>query len=299
MATDPTSLVEGDDTSTDTAATDAEVDIQAEEEVQYDDEGNPIDPDEEIDLDDDLRIRVPKSKAEKAREAFLRQADYTRKTQELAEQRRSFDAERNAVLGATNMELEAFATVRGLQGMIAQYQGRNFAAELAQANANYDDDTARAIQAQHMHFQQLERALQGAAGQLSAARGQRLSMEQQETARRIEEGRATLSREIGWNDDLKAKLESYALGAGLSRDDLSDLEASPAAAKILHAAFQWHQHSQKTQAANKHLAAQTTQPAAKAGGSSSPIPSNKLDDRLSKDEWYRRREKQVQANNAR
>jgi len=135
--------------------------------------------------------------------------------------------------------------------------------------------------------------------QLAFLHQQRQAAAKQETDSRIGEGRTVLEREIGWNDTLKASLTDYALGMGLSRDDLSDLEANPAAAKILHEAWKGSKTSRNTAAANKHLAAQAVQPAAKAGGGNTPIPTNKLDDRLSAKEWMRRREKQLEAKNRR
>lgn len=301
METDATNLVEGGDTSIeDTAATDAGVEQleEGESEQQFDDDGNPIESepeeDEEVDLDD-IKLKVPKSAAQRLKElkeGNLRQADYTRKTQELAERGRAFDAERAQYVQASNAEIEAFAVVRSLQSQLASYANRNFAAELAQANANYDDEAARAIQAQHMHAQQLREALQGSMGQLTAARQQRLSMEQQATAKLIEEGRATLAREIGWNDELKAKLTDFALSKGLSRDDLSDLEANPAAAKILRDAYQWQEHSRKATAANRHVQAQQAQPAAKVTTTTTPAAS-KPEDRDSIGTWMEKRNKQV------
>lgn len=299
METDATNPVGGEDTAAE-ATLETEAGVEAEgqtDEPQYDDDGNLIEPepeDEEVEFDEDLKLKVPKTHAQKVREALLRQADYTRKTQAHAENVRAFETERAQYVQASNAEIEAFAVVRSLQAQLASYQNRNFAAELAQANANYDDEAARAIQAQHIHSQQLRDALQGAMGQLGAARNQRLSMEQQETARRIEQGREILAREIGWNDELKAKLTDYALSKGLSRDDLSDLEANPAAAKILRDAFQWQEHSRKATAANRHVQAQQAQPAAKVS-TATPPASSRPEDRDSIGTWMEKRNKQVRS----
>ena len=286
-----TNPVEVEDTSADTLAEDQEVAAEeTEQEPELDEDGNPIDTDEEIDLDD-LKLKVPKDQAQKVREAMLRQADYTRKTQELAESRRAFDTERAQIYQSTQAELNAFAETQNIGRQLAAYQQTNW-----QAWAQEDPFAA---QEHFMHFQTLKDAHQGAMNQLAFLHQQRQAAAKQETDSRIGEGRQVLEREIGWNDTLKASLTDYALGMGLSRDDLSDLEANPAAAKILHEAWKGSQTSQKTAAANKHLAAQAVQPAAKAGGGNTPIPTNKLDDRLSAKEWMRRREKQVEAKSRR
>jgi len=286
-----TNPVEVEDTSADTLAEDQEVAAEeTEQEPELDEDGNPIDTDEEIDLDD-LKLKVPKDQAQKVREAMLRQADYTRKTQELAESRRAFDTERAQIYQSTQAELNAFAETQNIGRQLAAYQQTNW-----QAWAQEDPFAA---QEHFMHFQTLKDAHQGAMNQLAFLHQQRQAAAKQETDNRIGEGRTVLEREIGWNDTLKASLTDYALGMGLSRDDLSDLEANPAAAKILHEAWKGSQTSRKTAAANKHLAAQAVQPAAKAGGGNTPIPTNKLDDRLSAKEWMRRREKQVEAKSRR
>ena len=286
-----TNPVEAEDTDETTLAEDAEVEqTEAEQEPELDEDGNPIDTDEEIDLDD-LKLKVPKDQAQKVREAMLRQADYTRKTQELAESRRAFDTERAQIYQSTQAELNAFAETQNIGRQLAAYQQTNW-----QAWAQEDPFAA---QEHFMHFQTLKDAHQGAMNQLAFLHQQRQAAAKQETDNRIGEGRTVLEREIGWNDTLKASLTDYALGMGLSRDDLSDLEANPAAAKILHEAWKGSQTSRKTAAANKHLAAQAVQPAAKAGGGNTPIPTNKLDDRLSAKEWMRRREKQVEAKSRR
>jgi hypothetical protein len=60
---------------------------------------------------------------------------------------------------------------------------------------------------------------------------------------------------------------------------------------VLHDAFQYRQLSKKTQAAQGHVTAQKVEPAAKVTRASAPVQG--LDDRLSIDEWTRRREAQV------
>jgi len=286
-----TNPVEVEDTVETTLPEDAEVAAEeTEQEPELDEDGNPIDTDEEIDLDD-LKLKVPKDQAQKVREAMLRQADYTRKTQELAESRRAFDTERAQIYQSTQAELNAFAETQNIGRQLAAYQQTNW-----QAWAQEDPFAA---QEHFMHFQTLKDAHQGAMNQLAFLHQQRQAAAKQETDSRIGEGRQVLEREIGWNDTLKASLTDYALGMGLSRDDLSDLEANPAAAKILHEAWKGSKTSRNTAAANKHLAAQAVQPAAKAGGGNTPIPTNKLDDRLSAKEWMRRREKQLEAKNRR
>lgn len=271
MATDPTNLVEGSDTSVeDTAGLDDGVDTEGEAsgEPQFDDDGNPIeepDEDEEIELDDELKVKVPKSKAQKAREHLLRQADYTRKTQEVAELRKALEADRNNLQQASDAELGAAAQATSIAQQLAAYQRVDW-------NAWNDNDPFEAQKA-FMNFQQLKDAQQQALGQLQYLRNQRVSAAQQESARRIEEGKRTLSKDIPeWNDDHKAKLIGFAAEFGFSREELDDLEADPRVARVLHAAFTG---SQAKRAATKlaNLAqGQRIQPAKTLKGTSGATP---------------------------
>src|SRR5688572_10024557 len=120
-----TNPVEGGDTSVeDTEAQQQEVE-QQEEEIELDEEGNPIAreaEDEEIELDD-LKLKVPKDQAQKVREALLRQADYTRKTQEVAKAREALEAERSSIHQASQAEIGALAQVSAIDQRLAQFQG--------------------------------------------------------------------------------------------------------------------------------------------------------------------------------
>lgn len=296
MSTDATNPVGGEGTVEETTLEpEAEVEtLEVEgDELELDEDGNPIEPeDEEIDLDD-LKLKVPKDQAQKVREAMLRQADYTRKTQDLAEARKAFDTERQNITQATQEELGAFAQATNLAQRLAAYHKVDWNAWTQQAQANFDYDEQAKIQAAWMDFQQLKDQHEQALGRLQHFQNQRVSAAQQETAKRVEEGRADLVKNDGWTEELKAKLTDYALSRGLSRDDLGDLEATPAAARILMDAFEGHQARQKQKAANRHVQAQQAQPAATVSAKRAP-PSG-LDDRLSTEEWVRRRNKQVQA----
>ena len=284
MDTDTTSPVDGEDTVDETTL-DTEAEVEAQE-PELDEDGNEIEPDEdeELELDDDLKLKVPKSQAQKVREALLRQADYTKKTQELADRRKAFEAEQNQLASATQAELNTYAVAQSVAAQLQQYQNVDWKA--------WSESDPFEAQTAFMQFQQLKDAHAQAMGQLQQLRGQRLSHAQQETAKRIEQGRQELAKHIpGWNDDLRAKLIGYAAEQGFSQDELSDLEADPRVARVLHAAFEGSQAKRKATAANKHLQAQQVQPAASVGAKA--IPPRGLSDKLPTDEWIRRRNEQL------
>jgi hypothetical protein len=187
---DTTNLVEGTDTAEATAASDTGVEAQ-EIEPQYDDDGNlieAVDEDEEIDLDDDLKLKVSKAAAAKLKElkeGNLRQADYTRKTQEIAELKRATGETLQQLHNMNAQEFGARSALMSIDSQLAKYQGVNFAAALAEANRNFDEDAKANINAAFMEYQQLGQARQNALNQIGQAQHARQSFEQQETAKLI------------------------------------------------------------------------------------------------------------------
>lgn len=285
-----TSPAEDGDTEESTATETQEVETEGQEtEPQFDDDGNPIeepDEDEEVELDADLKLKVPKETAarlKELKEGNLRQADYTKKTQEVAELRKAVTAEKEQFQQTTEAELQAFVAAQSVAAQIQQFEKIDWDAWEAQ-------DPFEA-QRGYRQYQTALRQHQQAMGQHAYLRNERLSKAQAETQKRQEEGRTALAKEIGWNEDLKARLVDFAAGFGFSRDELSDLEEDPRAAKILHAAFEGAEAKRKSQAAQRHVQAQQVTPAATVKPRSAP-PAG-LDDRLSAEEWARRRNEQL------
>jgi hypothetical protein len=305
-----TSPVEGEDNAAATLPEGTEVETQAQAEDQlFDEYGNPIEgepEDEEIEIDPELKLKVPKDQAQKLRDAILRQADYTRKTQEVAELRRSVEAEAFQARQMDDQEISAKAQLNAISQRYNHLQSINFAAEsnringlIAQAANNYDDDAQNhwrgelaGLDTLFKEFTQLGPQHQNLSNALARHQQQRTLAEQQKVAKLIEQGRAELSKAIPeWNDTLKAKLVDHAVKNGIDADELSDIEANPAAARILHDAFLWRSQATQQKKVADIAAVQAVKPAAKVGGGSPP--PGKLDDRLSAEEWTRRRNEQV------
>ena len=214
---------------------------------------------------------------------LLMQADYTRKTQELAEARRAIKVERIESQQASEAEVAATANLSLIDRQIGQYMKVDW-------NAWHDSDPFEAQKA-FAQFQLLKDARAQTQEYLGSAREERTFREQQDTARRLEEGAAELARDIkDWSPETAAKLLDFGQRHyGFSREDLDGID-DPRVVKVLHAAFHWEEHQKKHRQAQSHAAAQTTRPAAKVGGAS---PKPGLDDRLSAEEWLRRRNEQV------
>ena len=138
--------------------------------------------------------------------AFLRQADYTRKTQELAAHRRALDAERQALAEHAQAAGQASADqvqLAALDHQLAQFHGldwRGFAAQDPQGT-----------QALWGRFQAMSQARDGLAQALShhAAHGQ-LRAAREATERMAEAGRILQKDIEGWSPEVAGKLVNYA-----------------------------------------------------------------------------------------
>jgi hypothetical protein len=287
---EPTNPAEGD-------VPEAEVETDVQTEPQLDEYGNPIEDDpepeeEEDELDiDGFKVKLPKSAAEKLNAERLMQADYTRKTQELAEQRKAFDAERQTVQQADAQELEARAQLVNINQQLDVYQRTNWQA--------WTQDDPYAAQMAFQQFQLLKDAHQQTMGFLNYKAQERQSKQQQAVhaerqaiAKLLEEGTPELKKEIpDWSPVKAAKLKGdMAQRFGIPREDLEEV-ADPKLFMVMNAAVQWMEHQAKTTKAQSIQKQQQVQPAAKATRSSAP-PAG-LDDRLSIDEWNKRREAQL------
>jgi len=277
-----TNPVEGEDNAAATLPDTQEVEAQAVDNEQAHDDGAPADPqDDSEEIEHEGRkYLVPRA----LKPLLLMQADYTRKTQEVAEQRRAVQAERQALHQTSQAELDAYAHATTLAGQLAQYEQVDWRA--------WHESDPFAASAATSEYNMLDRAHKQALGQLSQLGGQRNFQAQQETARRMEEGRIALAKDVpGWSDDLKARLIGFAAGYGFSRDELDDLEADPRVARVLHAAFRTSAAAETARKVHNTLTAQQVQPAASVRARGAP-PAG-LDDRLSADEWMRRRNAQT------
>lgn len=216
--------------------------------------------------------------------AFMMQADYTRKTQEVAELRKAIEAERDAIRTAGEEEIGAQAQLLAIDEQIARF-----------AKVDWDSwENSAPLEAQKgwRQYQQLQQARGAAAGRLAGLAQQRGIEQQRETARLIEQGREELRRDIeGWSDSLAGELlDTGVKRYGFDRGEIEEF-TDPRMVKVLHDAHRFHLLEGQRRQAQAMQAAQGVRPAARVGSGSAP-PSG-LDDRLSAEEWTRRRNKQV------
>lgn len=281
----PTNSVDGGDTSADIATTDTGVDTSVDtletteagdaetgtDEPQYDDDGLLIEdkPDvatadaigsEEVEFEG-VKYKVPAP----LKDALLRQADYTKKTQELAEERKAIKAEREAVQQASAEEMSARANLTLIDQQIAQFHKVDW-------NAYNDQDPFEAQKA-FQQFTLLKDARSQTANYISHVQQERTLKEQQETAKRLEEGAAELKRDIkDWSPATAAKLMDFAQTTyKFSQEDLDGID-DPRLIKVLHAAHQWEEHQAKAKKAAQIAKGQQVQPVSTLKGTTARTP---------------------------
>ena len=248
------------------------------------DPGQAEDDGEDIELDGKT-YRVPKE----LKDGFLRQADYSRKTQELADQRRAVESDQARVKQMDTWAREHAVDLGNLVAIdnrLAAYQNVNWQAE------NARDPVA--TQAAWIEFQQLRDARNGVVGSLQQRDAQRTQQQRAEHAKQLEAAHAQLARDIpGWNEQKMADLGRYGIDKfGLKADEVDNL-SDARLVRILHKAFLWDQHETKQRAAARQATASPpAQPVTVIGARKAPVAiaaSNPQSDRLSIDEWAKRR----------
>lgn len=222
----------------------------------------PTEPeDEELEYDG-KKFKAPKDLAPELKSALMRHGDYTRKTQEVAEQRKAIEAERSMhqqqvqVQQALSKEVAKITAVDerlqylhslNLHALGAQdpQQAQSLLIELSQLQAHRGQLITSATQKQ----QQLQFAAQ------------------QDFARRANDAKAFLMREFkDWSPEKDRALEAYAAQVGINTQKLSQyLIEDPAIARVLDKAAKWDQAA-KQRAAAKPKPEPPPKPVSRVGG---------------------------------
>jgi hypothetical protein len=208
------------------ASAEEEAEESAPDEVSDD---QPSDDEEEVEIDGE-KLKLPK----KVAAAVMRQQDYTKKTQEVAEKRRSVD-DRAQYLDAREqllqMTFQEAAELHSLQKQLEQFNGIDW-------NALVTDEPQRALSLslarQQLHQQLAEKQgkLNGLTANGEAARKAHLEKQQ-------ELGRAELTRRVGKMTDAdKTRTLKQGADLGYSDSELATI-ADPRLFHALYKAAQW------------------------------------------------------------
>ncbi|WP_049732855.1 hypothetical protein [Rhizobium ecuadorense] len=268
-------------------ASEAPAELENETEVVEGDEqegdGEPLEP-ELIDVEYEGKIhKLPPE----LKDALLRTADYTRKTQEVAEQRKAVEAKQAEAAAAyqTSQDvIEARAHVINIDNQLKQYEDVNW--------QQLEQEDPMAAMSHWRQYQQLQQQRGQVAQYLDKTQNELSEKAKQATAGRLRETREFAEKELkGWTPDLDNKITEFATkDLGFTVDGLRDAY-TPQVYKTLYLAHIGHLALQKQTAAPKP--AQTaTQPLNKVTARANP-PFAGLDDRLTADEWLKRRNAQV------
>jgi len=315
-ADEPSAAAESADPAPEAEAATAEVSTDQDDpdrEAAGDDEGEgePADPDAEGQAGDDTeeveyegaKYTVPKP----LKDALLRQADYTQKTQALAEAKRAFDAETATARATAQQEAQTLLTeiqeevgkVHVLKTQLAAFEAVDWDVAWEEASkAENPGQASNEVSRAYARFQKLQADATAAAAALDKKKTELATASEQATANRMKEVGETLAREVpGWSRETAGKLVETGKEFGFELSDFSVMD-DPRAWKAFHAlhASRAEVADLKAQLAGKtkaaaHVAAQTTTPAKTVSGAK-PAASG-LDDRNNIDAWMERRNAQV------
>lgn len=242
-------------------------------------EAEPEDDSEEVEHEG-AKYRIPKA----LKGALMMHADYTRKTQEVAEQRKAWEQERAQQAESFEALKVEHATVTALEAQLKSYETIDWNAEFAADpdNARLHYDRYRLLQDQHLR----------AKSDLSEKEAQRLESQRAQLATALEETGKVLARDIkGWSPQLAQEIATTAAEFGVTMEEMGTL-ADPRLWKVLNA-LREARTAQKTQATvQRHEKAAAVQPAKTVAGKSGTFKPG-LDDSLPADVWLQRRNAQL------
>lgn len=275
--------VDTDASTSDQATDDQSTDVQEGDSQQTD---TPVDDSEEVELEGQ-KLKIPKA----IKPLLMMQADYTRKTQEVAEQRKAVEAEREAFANQAKAHqdyIQDLAQVVAIDNSIKQYEQVNW----QELNAQ-DPVQAQALWFQYQQLKDSRNAAVGQIQQKEAARRQQEEQKaletQQTTAKQLQECYATVAKEIkGWGPELAQQLDKTASEIGFTNDELRQVK-DPRFIKLLHEAHLGRQLLKK-QTPPTPKPQPPAKPLPTVGGNA---PARKEPERMSMDEWVKHRRKEV------
>lgn len=186
--------------------------------------------------------------APELKEALLRQSDYTKKTQEAAEARKTAEVlmqQASQLAELQKAQSKQLGQLASLDDKIAQYEKVDWNQLTAQ-------DAAEA-QRHFIAFQTAKDQRQKLIGELNEAQEKQRSAAMTAHAARLEEGQKALQRDIkGWNAELGQKLSTFGMKTyGFTAEEAASV-IDPRTVRLLHDAYQLHElRASKPATANK------------------------------------------------
>jgi hypothetical protein len=277
-------------TTAEVAASDDEgADASKELPLDSENEGADSDGGDTAEIEHDGQTyRVPKA----LKGAFLMHADYTRKTQDVAEQRRALAEKDQSLQWRAQMHYEHVTDVGRLLAQseaLAPYERIDW-----QGLRVSNPQQAQALWSQYV---QMRSQRDSALTQLQAKLATWQHTNAADAARRVAESDAILSREIKeWSPELYGKLKEFGMREfGFTPHEVATV-IDPRLIKVLHRAMVGQQMMKTAAAAARAAEHEGVKPLPQVGNSASATrwnPADKASDRASTAEWMKRRNEQI------
>ena len=222
------------------------------------------------------------------KDALLRNKDYTIKTQEVAEQRKELDADRDRFQEALQLQTAHTQTYTEL-GVIDQ--------QLAQFNEidweQWRQTDPNATQQAQIQLNQLREQRTQTVDKLNSLQTETQQKHQAETARVVEQNRAKVEKSVpNWNQDTEKAVFDYGIKRGLTENQLANTNYDPVLIGILNDARLFDELKQKQ---NVKKVKKKTEPVPQATRvtKAKKTQNRGLHDGLSTYEWLKRRNAQI------
>lgn len=262
---------------------DTEIDVADEAESEEDEPQEP----ELVEIE----IAGKKYKVDPAiKDGFMMHADYTRKTQEVAENRRALEAERKSYQERAQMEAalqEDFTKLKVIDAELEQFRQLDW-----QTLQQSDQALAQSLLARYtMLRDKREAEAQKTNAKVEEYRGKVAS----DQAARVEKTKAEIAAKIpGWNDAKESELRTFAASIGFDDGEVKNAIANDSKiAHVLNLALLGQQvlaQRSKPKTATA-VASKKAEPMPQLKGRGAPQPGPS--DRQSTDDWMKARNRQL------
>lgn len=209
----------------------------SEEDTQETEQDEPVEEEAESELVeievDGEQYKVPEALKDK----FMLQADYTRKTQEVAEQRKQVEQSWQQLQQAATIQqnnIQEYARLMAIDSQLQNYQQADW-------NALYNSDPVEFVRLKEEHRDLID-SRNYLVNTINTKQQQAQAEQQQNLAKIIEEGKQVLAREIpNWNADTAKKLGQYGIEKyGFKQEEMQNV-IDPRMVKVLHKAYLYDQ----------------------------------------------------------
>ena len=234
------------------------------------------------------RYSVPKD----LKDGFMMQADYTRKTQGLAAERKALEERQQAFEKEQEARKETAvdrANLQNMQDAIKQYENVDW--------ATYQQQDLNAANAYWRQYQVLQGQEKQLAQKIETTEKERASAAEREHATRVKETHEVLARDIpGWGGELIQKLTAFGRAQGYSQQELMALNTDARGVKVLHGAYvadQLTNRAKDKQRKGKKASAAKPLEQVSRKRTARPPADARPSDRDSDDAWMRKRNAEV------